>query len=52
MRGIEQHVERKIRLWVVAQERVRLLNGQRGGINASAQTPPQTPGSEDRTPER
>jgi len=44
MRGVQQHVERRIRLWVVQQERVRLMDGQRGGINARAQTPPQAPG--------
>jgi len=46
MRGVEQHVERKIRLWVVQQERVRLVNGQRGGIHARAETPPEAPGPE------
>ena len=43
MRGVEQHVERRIRLWVVQQERVRLMNGQRGGINARAEEPPEPP---------
>ena len=44
MRGVEQHVERKIRLWVVQQERVRLINGQRGAINASADETLEPPG--------
>lgn len=44
MRGAEQHVERKIRLWVVQQERVRLLQGQRGAINAAAEKPLEPPG--------
>lgn len=44
MRGAEQHVERKIRLWVVQQERVRLINGQRGAINARADEPLESPG--------
>ena len=44
MRGAEQHVERKIRLWVVQQERVRLMNGQRGAINARAEEPLDPPG--------
>jgi len=44
MRGVEQHVERKIRLWVVQQERVRLMNGQPGGINARAEKAPEPPG--------
>jgi hypothetical protein len=44
MRGVEQHVERKIRLWVVQQERVRLMNGQPGGINAHAEKAPDPPG--------
>lgn len=39
MRGSEQHVERKIRLWVVQQERIRLLSGQPGGIRARAEEP-------------
>jgi hypothetical protein len=54
MRGVEQHVERKIRLWVVKQERVRLINGHRGGINARSESPPQTPVApvEVRAPER
>jgi len=37
MRGAEPHVERKIRLWVVQQERVRLLSGQRRAITAGAE---------------
>ena len=44
MRGVEQHVERKIRLWVVQQERVRLMNGQPGGIHAHAEKAPEPPG--------
>jgi hypothetical protein len=54
MRGVEQHVERKIRLWVVQQERVRLMNGQPGGINTRAeQTPePPAPGADAGAPER
>ena len=40
MRGVEQHVERKIRLWVVQQERVRLLSGQRGGLHARTAAAP------------
>jgi hypothetical protein len=43
MRGVEQHVERRIRLWVVQQERVRLIDGHRGGINARAAQPPPEP---------
>jgi hypothetical protein len=43
MRGVEQHVERRIRLWVVQQERVRLMNGQPGGINARAEKAPEPP---------
>jgi len=43
MRGVEQHVERRIRLWVVQQERVRLTNGQPGGINARAEKAPEPP---------
>jgi hypothetical protein len=39
MRGSEQHVERKIRLWVVQQERIRLMNGQPAGIGARAEEP-------------
>ena len=44
MRGVEQHVERRIRLWVVQQERVRLINGQRGAINARADETLEPPG--------
>jgi hypothetical protein len=44
MRGAEQHVERKIRLWVVQQERVRLMNGQRGAIDARADELLEPPG--------
>jgi len=44
MRGGEQHVERKIRLWVVQQERIRLLNGHPGGINARAKETGEVPG--------
>jgi hypothetical protein len=43
MRGGEQHVERKIRLWVVQQERIRLLNGHPGGINARAKETGEAP---------
>jgi hypothetical protein len=43
MRGVEQHVERRIRLWVVQQERVRLMSGQPGGINARAEKAPEPP---------
>jgi len=38
MRAGEQHVERKIRLWVVAQERIRLMDGRPGGIHARAES--------------
>ncbi len=34
MRGREQHVERKIRLWVAQQERKRLSNGQSQRVDA------------------
>ena len=44
MRGAEQHVERKIRLWVVQQERVRLMNGQRGAINGRTDETLEPPG--------
>jgi hypothetical protein len=47
MRGSEQHVERKIRLWVVQQERIRLMNGQPGGIRARAEEPAEPPSSAD-----
>ena len=43
MRGGEQHVERRIRLWVVQQERIRLLNGHPGGINARAKETGEAP---------
>jgi hypothetical protein len=54
MRGVEQHVERQIRLWVVKQERVRLIDGHRGGINARSVSPPKTHDApaEVRAPER
>jgi hypothetical protein len=42
MRG-EQHVERKIRLWVVQQERLRLMDGRRGGIHARAEETAEPP---------
>jgi hypothetical protein len=54
MRGAEHHVERKIRLWVVQQERVRLVNGQRRAANARSDEPhhqPAAPG-EVASPER
>jgi hypothetical protein len=37
MRGHEQHVERKIRLWVVQQERNRLSDIQTDRIDASGE---------------
>ncbi len=37
MRGHEQHVERKIRLWVVQQERNRLRDSQPGRADAPAE---------------
>ena len=54
MRGVEQHVERRIRLWVVQQERVRLLDGQRGALNARADESPEPPSPpiDGATPER
>lgn len=54
MRGAQQHIERKIRLWVVQQERVRLMNGQRGAIGARAEEPPEppSPAGERAAPER
>ena len=53
MRGAEQHVERRIRLWVVQQERVRLLNGQRAAVNASAdETLEPPPAADGAAPER
>jgi hypothetical protein len=47
MRGSEQHVERKIRLWVVQQERIRLMNGQPGGIRARAEETAEPPSAAD-----
>jgi hypothetical protein len=44
MRGAEQHVERRIRLWVVQQERIRLMNGQHAAINARAEETLEPPG--------
>lgn len=53
MRGAEQHVERRIRLWVVQQERIRLINGQRAAIKAADDTlEPPAPGVDGAAPER
>ncbi|HXR14548.1 MAG TPA: hypothetical protein VN740_07785 [Solirubrobacteraceae bacterium] len=54
MRGAEPHVERKIRLWVVQQERVRLLSSQRRASTAGAEEglEPPAQASEGAAPER
>ena len=53
MRGHEQHVERKIRLWVVQQERNRLRDSQTDRIDASGRKrSEQIPDAEDRAHEQ
>jgi hypothetical protein len=53
MRGHEQHVERKIRLWVVQQERNRLREGQADRIDAmSDERSEQTPDADSRAHEQ
>ena len=47
MRRTDQRVERRIRLWVVKQERLRLTNGQTGGIHAQAEEPHEAPAPTD-----
>jgi len=54
MRGREQHVERKIRLWVVQQERNRLLEtgAQRLDTSSSERADQRLPDAEARAHER
>jgi hypothetical protein len=54
MRGREQHVERKIRLWVVQQERNRLLETQTQRFDASSneRADQRRPDTNARAPER
>ncbi len=54
MRGREQHVERKIRLWVVQQERNRLLETQAERFHASSneRADQRLPDADARAPER
>jgi hypothetical protein len=53
MRGHEQYVERKIRLWVVQQERNRLRDGQADRIDAmSDERSEQTPDADGRAHEQ
>jgi hypothetical protein len=51
MRGFEQRVERKIRLWVVQQERNRLREsrGERATTRADESTPTQSGPTDVRT---
>jgi hypothetical protein len=47
MRGHEQHVERKIRLWVVAQEHNRLRDAESARIDTPTDERPESGGRTD-----